>query len=289
MRLLALLVFVAVSACAPRLAITRHLPSPVDLGDVQRITIEVPARQGAPDLVDLFKNFQGLVTGGSADPDEVRDEVGSALAQKLTANGAYVIGGAPDAVLTVVLGSWHLAAVEAEMTVSHQREAQGRLVAVLRITRPDGSALVPPREYDVKVDAPLPPAATIREAGLEQPLQDRAAAELAARIAYDVAPTSDTRAVALADDDPRVAVALKHLQAGDGDAARAEYERVLAVDPQAAAALHGLGVLAEGQSDFPTAFGLYSRAEAASPRQLFRDAIRRVEGLRKVTPRAPTP
>jgi hypothetical protein len=272
-KLLVLGATLALSACGPALVIHRQLPPTYDVGASRNIAVQVVA--GPPDLstVSLLHAVKGLGSGESQDVgvpvDELQRQLSNALVESRYFTPAATPGDA-DLLFQLTVTQW--------WTQQWDRQLKASLQSQLQVSRRDGHPLAT-QKYATTAQLPIADGTTAGD--WEPSLLSSTIQQMVAAITHDFAPTGEDRRIPLDDSAPEVKAAVALMAKGELLQARAELERLLGANPGLAAVHYNLGVLEEGQSDFPAAEQRFLRAEQLQSRQLYRDALRRVSGLRR--------
>lgn len=275
-RHIAAVLFVAVgTACGPSMIVQRRLPSPIDVGPARRIAVEVVVGKRDTSTLGLIHGLAGIVTGESADVRVPVAELQAQLVQRLNETQHFTVTPVDSSELLFQLVVTHW------WTQQWDKSATASLETQLRVIRPKANGeQVAVRDYAVSSELALEPGHGLD--ALSSALLADAVGTTVGRVAYDFAPTNDERRVFLDDSSPEVQPAVVLMEKGVLKEARAVLEDVLRASPDSAPAHFNLGVLDENESNFPAAEEHFRRAEALHPRHLYRDALRRVKGLRRV-------
>jgi tetratricopeptide (TPR) repeat protein len=279
---MSLLVAVLMSAlaCAPALVIHRRLPPAHDVGDQRRAAVLIASGPGDRSTPALIHAVAGLVTGESQDPLAAVAELQARLPEALQHTGYFELAPAEaaDLVFELTVTQWWTQVWDAD-ALHDSRYVKASLASRLRVLRRSSGEVVATTDYAVTTKLPLGEDGHAGDAAPE--LVADAVDQTIRSIIYDFAPTRDDRRIPL-DEAVEVRSAIALIEQGALPDAREELERVLRSSPTSAAAHYNLGVLDEAKSDFPSAERRYARAEELRSRQLYRDGLRRVKGLRQV-------
>lgn len=272
MRLLILATAAAlVTACAPKLAITRYRPSEVNLQPARQLSLEVKSRETSTveDVVDLALLF----TGSRIDPKLPLETLRSTLSQSLTANGFYTLASEPsaaDVAFKVLITQWNESEEENKDSGTYSLNAGlGVNVDVYR-----GEQQIFTRAYRAYPEVTAADGTELARAREE--LLRIAAEQIASQLTADVTPVAYRDDVPLENEGP-VKHAVSLIRDEKYEEARAELNAVLEKDASSAPAHYNLGVLDEAKGSLQEARTHYLRAKELKPSPLYSDALARLE------------
>jgi tetratricopeptide (TPR) repeat protein len=282
-RFLSLVLILASAGCSPALVVRRHLPPPIDLGSERHVFVEVQAGPRDSSLLHTVGSVKGLWTGEQDDPGAPVEALREQLPARLEGTGYFAVVSPENAelLLRLTVTQWSMRRWTLEGPDNAQRFVEARLSAQLRVIRREGQAPLAVRDYSA--DARWEATGDELLSEWAEPMMQQTLQTLLGQIVFELAPTIDERRIPLDDGPAEVKPAVALIQKGELLAARQLLEELLVKSPNSAEGHYNLGVLEEGDSNFPAAERLYRRAHELKSARRYVDALNRVKGLRRVT------